>query len=73
MFLEGFISIFSECATDVMCNRFSADGSLLAVGLINGSVKVSYSWFQPFKFMLMSNYLFKDKFEVITNCLRVPY
>ena len=29
-----------ECPVDVMCNRFSDDGSLLAVGLIDGSIKV---------------------------------
>lgn len=32
---------YSECPADVMCNRFTDDGALLAVGLIDGSIRVS--------------------------------
>ncbi|XP_053376097.1 WD repeat-containing protein wdr-5.1-like, partial [Mercenaria mercenaria] len=41
-YLEGNMKLLAtvECPTVVMCNRFSDDGSLLAVGLIDGSIKV---------------------------------
>ena len=42
-FLISFLP-FRECPTDVMCNRFSDDGTLLAVGLINGTIKVSFMY-----------------------------
>ncbi|XP_060608517.1 uncharacterized protein LOC132760544 isoform X2 [Ruditapes philippinarum] len=41
-YLEGNMKLLAtvECPADVMCNRFSDDGSLLAVGLIDGSIKI---------------------------------
>ena len=35
-----FFAFFRDCVTDVMCCRFNPDGQHLAVGLIDGSVKV---------------------------------
>lgn len=34
---------FSDFPTDVMCCKFTPDGSMLAVGLIDGKILVSIS------------------------------
>ncbi|XP_061189530.1 WD repeat-containing protein 5-like [Saccostrea echinata] len=41
-YLEGNLKLIGtiDCSTDVMCCRFSPDGQHLAVGLIDGSVKI---------------------------------
>ncbi|KAL4224391.1 hypothetical protein ACF0H5_017843 [Mactra antiquata] len=41
-YLDGNMKLLAtiECPTDVMCNRYTDDGSLLAVGLIDGSIKI---------------------------------
>ncbi|XP_052218339.1 uncharacterized protein LOC127835959 isoform X1 [Dreissena polymorpha] len=41
-YLEGHMKLLAtiDCPADVMCNRFNDDGTLLAVGLINGTIKI---------------------------------
>ena len=48
--LSMLLCFIRECQAEVMCTKFSQSGSIFAVGLSNGVIKVSHNLLLKIKF-----------------------